>query len=81
MLQFLSDENFDGGFLRALLRRYPELDVIRVQDTELASADDPSILEWAARENRVLLTHDVTTMTRYAYERVQAGFACLVFVR
>jgi hypothetical protein len=31
------------------------------------------VLEWAARENRVLLTHDVTTITRYAYERVEAG--------
>ena len=28
---------------------------------------------WAAREGRVLLTHDVATMTRYAYERVQTG--------
>ena len=73
MLQFLADENFDGLFLRVLLRRYPELDVIRVQDTELVSADDPAILEWAAKENRVVLTHDVTTMTRYAFERVRAG--------
>ena len=25
------------------------------------------MLEWAARENRVLLTHDVSTITKYAY--------------
>ena len=31
------------------------------------------MLEWAAGENRVLLTHDVATMTHHAYERVQAG--------
>ncbi len=31
------------------------------------------MLEWAAQENRVLLTHDVSTVTRFAYERVQAG--------
>jgi hypothetical protein len=31
------------------------------------------VLEWAAKEGRVLLTHDVTTMTQYAYERVKAG--------
>ena len=29
-------------------------------------------LEWAAQEGRVLLTHDVSTITRYAYERVLA---------
>ena len=36
-------------------------------------ADDLAVLEWAAAECRVLLTHDVATMTRYAYERVEAG--------
>jgi hypothetical protein len=27
----------------------------------------------AANEDRVLITHDVTTITKYAYERVEAG--------
>jgi hypothetical protein len=31
------------------------------------------VLDWAAQENRILLTHDITTITRYAYERVQNG--------
>ena len=31
------------------------------------------MLAWAAQERRVLLTYDVSTITRYAYERVQAG--------
>ena len=39
----------------------------------MSRADDPVILDWAAREQRVLLTHDVTTMTYYAYERVRNG--------
>jgi len=30
-------------------------------------------LHWAAEENRVLLTHDVTTLTKYAYARIEAG--------
>ena len=30
-------------------------------------------MDWAANENRVLLTHDVTTITKYAYQRVAAG--------
>jgi hypothetical protein len=36
-------------------------------------ADDPTVLAWAAGEGRILLTHDVTTMTRHAFERVRAG--------
>ncbi len=47
--------------------------MVRVQDVGLSSRDDPTILAWAAQEGRVLLTHDVATITRYAYERVKKG--------
>ena len=73
MLRLASDENFDGAIVRGLLRRSPELDIMRVQDAGLSGADDPTILEWSASEGRILLTHDVTTITHYAYERAQAG--------
>ena len=72
MLRFLADENFNNDVLRGVLRRNPDLDVVRVQDVGLQGLDDPSILEWAANEGRVLLTHDVETMTNFAYERVVA---------
>lgn len=35
--------------------------------------DDPAVLDWAAQEDRILLTHDVSTITKYAYERITAG--------
>ncbi|MBE9010847.1 DUF5615 family PIN-like protein [Pseudanabaenaceae cyanobacterium LEGE 13415] len=47
--------------------------MVRVQDVGLAEADDPTVLEWAAQEQRIVLTHDVATMTNFAYERLQAG--------
>ena len=73
MLRLAADENFNADILRGLLRRKPELDIVRVQDVGLSGADDRAVLEWAAEEGRVLLTHDVSTLTRYAYERVEAG--------
>jgi hypothetical protein len=73
VLRLAADENFSNDIIRGLLRRKPDLDVVRVQDVGLSGADDPTILEWAAQEGRVLLTHDVSTLTRYAYERVEAG--------
>jgi predicted nuclease of predicted toxin-antitoxin system len=73
MIQFIADENFDNDILRALQRRIPDVDVVRVQDSGLRGADDPSILSWAAARDRVLLTHDIATMTRYAFERVRSG--------
>jgi predicted nuclease of predicted toxin-antitoxin system len=68
-----ADENFNNDIVRGLLRRKPDLDIVRVQDVGLSGSDDASVLEWAAQEDRVLLTHDVTTLTRFAYDRVRAG--------
>lgn len=73
MLRLLADENFDNDVVRALLRRNPNIDIVRVQDVGLSKTPDPIILEWAAQEGRVLLTHDVKTITRFAYERVKAS--------
>jgi len=53
----------------------PELDIVRIQDVGMSGEDDPSVLAWAAKENRILLSHDVATITRYAYERVETGEA------
>jgi hypothetical protein len=73
MIRLAADENFNNNIVRGLLRRNPEIDIIRVQDAGLGGADDPVILEWAAQNNRILLTHDVATITEYAYERVANG--------
>jgi hypothetical protein len=73
MLRLAIDENFNNDVVRGVLRRRPELDLVRIQDAGLSGADDPTVLEWTANERRVLLTHDVSTVTRHAYERVRAG--------
>ena len=67
MLLLAADENFNNDIVRGLLRRKPDLDIVRVQDAGLSGADDPTVLEWAAQERRVLLTHDVSTITHHAY--------------
>jgi predicted nuclease of predicted toxin-antitoxin system len=72
-MKFLADENFDNTIVRGLIRRKPDIDIIRVQDVGLSGKEDPIVLEWAAEEDRILLTHDVATITRYAYERMVAG--------
>jgi hypothetical protein len=75
MLLIVADENFNNDIVRGLLRKNPRLDIVRVQDVGLRGADDPSVLEWAANESRVVLTHDAATMAFYAYERVRAGLS------
>ena len=73
MLSLVADENFSNAIVRGLFRVRPNLDIVRVQDVGLSSTEDNIILEWAASQDRIILTHDVSTMTKYAYQRVTAG--------
>lgn len=73
MLRLAADENFNADVVRGLRRRFPNLDLVRIQDVGLSGADDPTVLAWAAREQRVLLTHDVTTLVGLALMRVTDG--------
>lgn len=73
MFKLAADENFNNNIVRGLQRRKPDLDIVRIQDVGLSGEDDPTILAWAAQENRILITHDVTTITKYAYDRIEQG--------
>jgi hypothetical protein len=72
-VRFLADEDFDNRIIRGLFRRMPDLDLVRVQDTEVSKANDGKVLAWAATENRVMLTHDVSTMTYEVAYRLRDG--------
>jgi len=73
VLLFAADENFNNDIIRGLRRRESNLDIVRIQDSDVAGKDDPTVLAWCAGEKRVLLTHDIRTVTRFAYERVTGG--------
>lgn len=73
-IRFLADENLDNDILRGLARRVV-VDVVRVQDLGMAGVGDVEVLARASDEQRVLLTHDVTTMVAHAWARVAAGLA------
>jgi hypothetical protein len=72
-LRWLADENFNNDILRGLRRKLPSIDLIRAQDVGLTRVDDDVLLAWAAEQERVLLTHDVSTITAHAYHRVSKG--------
>ena len=73
MLRLATDEDFNGRIVRGILRRLPEADLLRIQEVGLSGAADQDVLDFAASEGRLLLTHDAKTMPRYAYERVASG--------
>lgn len=73
MLALLIDENLNHRILRGLLRAVPHLDYVLVTTAGLKGADDPTVLELAAGQNRVFVTHDLRTVPKHAYERVKSG--------
>jgi uncharacterized protein DUF5615 len=70
MLKLLADENLILAIVLGVRRSRPDIDFVRVQDVGLSGSDDADVLEWAARENRVVATHDVATMLPLANDRV-----------
>jgi hypothetical protein len=73
MLRLLADENFNGNIVRGALRRDPGLNIAFAQDVGLSGLPDPRLLAHAAHDQRILLTHDRSTMPNHAYERLAAG--------
>jgi len=45
MLALAADENFNNDIVRGLLRRKPDLNIVRLQDVGLSGADDPTMPE------------------------------------
>jgi hypothetical protein len=63
--KFLADANFDLVILVAAKRRELAFDYQTALEAGLTGRQDPDVLAVAAREGRVLLTHDVRTMPQH----------------
>jgi hypothetical protein len=73
MLRSLTDQDFDHDALRALFRRIPALDVVTAFEMGMSEATDPELLAWAAKEGRIIITHDRKTMPNHAAHLMVAG--------
>lgn len=49
------------------------MDYTLAVEAGLKGANDPAVLEFAAKENLLLVSHDLRTVPKHAYERVKAG--------
>lgn len=71
--RFLADENIDSDLVLGLQRRVDDIDIVRVQDVGLRTVGDSEILQWAAHQGRILVSHDLKTIPACAGERLTAG--------
>lgn len=53
---------------------YPELDIIRVQDTSMIGLSDYQLIMKAYEADAIILTHDVKTLVPIAEAHIRAGY-------
>jgi hypothetical protein len=62
ILRLLADADLNGAIVHGVIRRNPEFDFKRAEDVPLEGLDDQTVLDLAAGDQRVLISHDVSTM-------------------
>jgi predicted nuclease of predicted toxin-antitoxin system len=80
MMKLLADENVDDALISALRRAYPNVDIVRVQDTPLFGKHDLKVLEWAADEKRILITYDKKMEQHFQFQISKDRPVLAVFV-
>src|SRR5262249_34703725 len=78
-VRFLADENIDVHIIQGVWVREPAIDILDVKRAGLRGTKDPALLELAAEQGRILITHDRNTMTQHFRERLAAGKSSPVF--
>lgn len=80
-MKWLSDENFDNDIIRGVVRRSPGFDVVRAQDlSQVAGHDDATLLGWATQNDRIVLTHDLSTIIPAMQQQLHASGLCAPIV-
>ncbi len=70
-VQYLFNENCNGRIVRGVRRRTATLSSLTAQEAGLQNAPDSLILETAAADNRVVVSHDFRTIKVLGEERVR----------
>ena len=61
-VRFQADADLNQNIMRAVRRREPAIDFQTAHEADLKGLDDESVLDLAAREGRIVVTHDRRTM-------------------
>ena len=72
-IRFQADNDLKFGIVKAVRRREPAIDFASAQEADLEGVGDPELLERAAREDRVLVSHDRRTMLEHFRAHLATG--------
>jgi len=68
--RFLVDQDFNEHIIQGVWRLEPAVEFLRVRDVGLEEKSDTEVLEYAANENWLVISHDVNTMSAAARTRL-----------
>ena len=72
-IRFLADADLDFAIVQGVRRREPSVDFKSANDAGLEELPDDKVLEIAASEGRVLVSHDKRTMPVHFAARIRLG--------
>lgn len=72
-VRFLADADLNYAIVQGVRLREPSIDLKAASAAGLEGLSDPDVLELAAREGRVLVSHDKRTMPVHFAARVRSG--------
>ena len=68
--RFLADQDFNEHVIQGVWRLEPAVQFLRLRDVGLDEKSDSEVLEYAAKENWIVISHDVNTMSAEANSRL-----------
>jgi len=71
-VRYQADADLNEDIVAGVQRRVPEIDFQTADELELANLPDPEVWILAAREGRILVTHDRRTMPTHFGQFIQS---------
>ncbi len=71
--RFLADHDVNEQILNAVLRLEPGIEIDRAREVGMDGRPDPEVLRFAASQGRIVISHDVNTMSAHAYALIASG--------
>ena len=72
-IRFLADADLNRAIVTGVREREPALDFITATEADLERMGDPDVLEFAANQGRILVSHDTSTMPLHFSARLRSG--------
>ena len=72
-IRFQADNDLKFGIVKAVRRREPSIDSVSAYEAALERVPDPELLDRAAAEGRVLVSHDQRTMLDHFRDHLSSG--------